>query len=169
MQHRRYVIPTVAVMGVLLAACGSTSGSSTSSTSSSTSSTAAPTVTTSSSQYGEILTSASGVTYYLFTADSHDHSACTGACTQAWHPVIATHPTAGGGAKASLLGTIVLPGGKHQVTYDGHPLYTFIDDSGPHVISGEGIHSFGGVWYVVSPNGSAITGSSSSSSSATGY
>jgi predicted lipoprotein with Yx(FWY)xxD motif len=150
---------SVVAMGFLAAACGSTSSTSSSS------STTSATVSTSSSSYGTILTSGNGVTYYMFTKDEHDASACTGACAQAWHPVIAAHPTVAGSAHASLVGTIVRPGGQHQVTYDGHPLYTFVDDSGPHVVSGEGIHSFGGSWYVLAPSGSPITASTSSSSS----
>jgi predicted lipoprotein with Yx(FWY)xxD motif len=57
---------------------------------------------------------------------------------------------------AKLLGTIKVKGG-NEVTYDKHPLYTFVSDVKPGVISGEGNTSFGGAWWVVSPSGSAIT------------
>ncbi|ACU53054.1 secreted repeat of unknown function [Acidimicrobium ferrooxidans DSM 10331] len=166
--HVRSVVTVgvLASLGVVLAACGSTSSTSTSAKTSSSSATVA----TSSSSYGTIVTSGSGVTYYVFSADSHDHSACTGSCAAAWHPVLATHPTVGGSAQASLVSTFVRPGGEHQVAYDGHPLYTFVDDSGPHVISGQGINSFGGSWHVIAPSGTPITAaSSSSSSSSSGY
>lgn len=164
--HVRCVVAggVVASLGLLLAACGSTSTSAKTSTSSAT-------VATSTSSYGTIVTSGSGVTFYVFSADSHDRSACTSSCAAAWHPVIAAHPTVGGAAKQSLVSTFVRPGGEHQVAYDGHPLYTFVDDSGPHVISGQGINSFGGSWHVISPGGVPITAaaSSSSSSSSSGY
>jgi hypothetical protein len=57
------------------------------------------------------------------------------------------------------VGTITRSNGQKQVTYDGHPLYTFASDSGPHQITGEGINAFGGYWYVISPSGKPITSS----------
>ncbi len=157
------VVATVSGLSVVLAACGSTSAPSSSHASSS-----PGTVSTSSSSYGTIITSGRGVTYYMFTADSKDHSACTGACAQAWKPVVAAHPTVGGAAQAGLVSTFVRAGGVRQVAYDGHPLYTFISDTGPHVITGEGVHAFGGTWYVLSPSGTPITATSSSTSSSSG-
>ena len=57
---------------------------------------------------------------------------------------------------AKLLGTIKVKGG-NDVTYNGHPLYTYISDVKSGVISGEGNKSFGAPWWVVSPAGNAIT------------
>ncbi|MHB8448919.1 MAG: COG4315 family predicted lipoprotein [Mycobacteriales bacterium] len=65
-------------------------------------------------------------------------------------------PRAGGAAKASLLGTSRRTDGTVQVTYNGHPLYYYSGDSHAGQTNGEGINSFGGYWYVVSPNGQAI-------------
>jgi predicted lipoprotein with Yx(FWY)xxD motif len=42
------------------------------------------------------------------------------------------------------------------VTYYGHPLYYYGGDSKPGQASGEGIHSFGGSWYLVNANGRAV-------------
>ena len=61
-------------------------------------------------------------------------------------------PTAAGKAKASDLGTIK-HGKATQVTYGGHPLYTFRADSKRSPTSGEGVNGF----YLVSPSGSKIT------------
>ncbi len=58
--------------------------------------------------------------------------------------------------KRSLLGTIKVKGGR-DVTYNGHPLYTFVSDSRPGAITGEGNKTFGGPWWVVSAAGNAIT------------
>ncbi len=58
-------------------------------------------------------------------------------------------PTAAGKAKASDLGTIK-HGKATQVTYGGHPLYTFRADSKRSPTSGEGVNGF----YLVSPSGS---------------
>ncbi len=53
--------------------------------------------------------------------------------------------------------------GKTQVTYNGHPLYTFTGDSNPGDTSGQGVNVFGGLWYAVSPSGQQVTGSASNS------
>jgi hypothetical protein len=61
-------------------------------------------------------------------------------------------PKAAGKAKASDLGTIK-HGKATQVTYSGHPLYTFTADTKASPMSGEGVNGFD----VVSPSGSKIT------------
>ena len=70
--------------------------------------------------------------------------------------LVSGKPTAGLGVNAKLLGTITARGG-NEVTYNGWPLYTFVSDVKPGVISGEGNKTFGGPWWLVSPSGSAIT------------
>jgi hypothetical protein len=80
--------------------------------------------------------------------------------------------TASGSAQASDLSTITRSDGTKQVTYDGHPLYYFVGDSGPGTASGQGSDNFGAKWWLVSPAGSDVTGTVSSftpgSGSATG-
>ena len=63
-------------------------------------------------------------------------------------------PTAGEGADESLLGTTERDDGEMQVTYDGHPLYTFASDTAPGDTNGQGV---GEVWYVVDATGKAVT------------
>ena len=46
--------------------------------------------------------------------------------------------------------------GKTQVTYDGHPLYTYAGDSSPGATNGQGQNTFGALWWVVAPNGSVV-------------
>jgi predicted lipoprotein with Yx(FWY)xxD motif len=118
-------------------------------------------ITTASSSAGTFLTSGSGRAIYLWAKDTGGMSACTGACASAWPPVTGT-ATAAGSAKASDLGTITRPDGTKQVTYDGHPLYYFVGDSGPGTASGQGSDNFGAKWWLVSPAGSDITASVSS-------
>ena len=43
------------------------------------------------------------------------------------------------------------------MTYNGHPLYTFVSDSRAGAITGEGNKTFGGPRWVVSAAGNAIT------------
>jgi predicted lipoprotein with Yx(FWY)xxD motif len=162
----RLAVVGLGLAGLALAACGSTS-STTSSTSStakssnaSTISTGATVATSSSSGYGTILTSKAGQTYYVFTGDTKGKSNCTGACAKAWPPVTGS-PTVSGGASSKLVGSITRSNGQKQVTYNGHPLYTFASDGGPHQVNGEGINAFGGYWYVISPAGKPVTSSGS--------
>jgi hypothetical protein len=77
-------------------------------------------------------------------------------------------PTAGSGANASMLGTTPRSDGKPQVTYNGHPLYTYSGDQNPGDTNGEGISAFGGLWYAVSAVGKQVVGQASRSSSSGG-
>jgi predicted lipoprotein with Yx(FWY)xxD motif len=160
---------------LLVAACSSASSSpvATSSTSAaaapasssaaagaSTGASGATVITTASSPAGTFLTDGSGRAVYLWVKDTGDTSACTGACAGAWPPVTTTGtPTASGGAMASDLGTITRSDGSKQVTYDGHPLYYFVGDSGPGTAAGQGSDGFGAKWWLVSPAGSDVTAS----------
>jgi predicted lipoprotein with Yx(FWY)xxD motif len=103
---------------------------------------------------------------YLWVADTANHSNCSGACAQAWPPLLTKGtPTATGGAMAAHLGTITRSDGTKQVTYDGHPLYFFAGDPSSGTTHGQGSDSFGAKWWLVAPTGTAITASSTSSSS----
>jgi predicted lipoprotein with Yx(FWY)xxD motif len=107
---------------------------------------------------GKILVDSQGRTLYLFKKDSRGRSACSGECAKFWPPLgVAGKPTAGSGINASKLGTISRSGGKRQVTYNGHPLYTFLQDSRPGQTNGQGVTAFGATWLVVSPAGNQIT------------
>ena len=120
-----------------------------------------------SSADGQILVDGSGRTLYLFEADTSSTSTCNGACASAWPPEITTGKPTSTGLNASLLGTSVRADKTTQVTYKGHPLYRFADDSKPGDINGQGATAFGGKWYVVSPSGTAITTTPTASASAT--
>lgn len=118
---------------------------------------AAPTISVRSTAYGKILVNGKGDTLYLWAKDKNDKSACSGGCLAVWPFVlISGKPTAGSGVNAKLHGTIKVKGG-NEVTYNKHPLYTYISDVKPGIISGEGNKSFGAPWWVVSTAGDAIT------------
>jgi predicted lipoprotein with Yx(FWY)xxD motif len=163
----------VAVPLVALAAagCGSSSGSSSASTpAAKPAGPSSATVSVASTGLGKILVDSQGHTLYLWAKDSGTKSACSGECATAWPPLRTSgKPTAGGGAKPSLLGTTPRSDGKAQVTYGGHPLYGFEGDSAPGDTNGQRSNGFGAPWYVVSPAGSQITSASSSSVSNNGY
>ena len=120
-------------------------------------------ITTATASGGTFLVTSSGRAVYLWAKDTGDMSACTGACAGAWPPVTTTGTvTASGGAKASEIGTITRSDGTKQVTYDGHPLYFFVGDTGPGTASGQGSDNFGAKWWLVAPNGSDVTAAVSS-------
>ena len=58
--------------------------------------------------------------------------------------------------KSSLLATTKRKDGKLQVTYKGHPLYTFLLDKKPGQTAGEGSTNFGAAWYALAPSGATI-------------
>jgi predicted lipoprotein with Yx(FWY)xxD motif len=131
----------------------------------------AATVGVENSSLGKILDDSKGDTLYLFKKDSSTTSTCTGACASAWPPLrVSGKPVAGTGASASMLGTSPRSDGKPQVTYNGHPVYTFTGDQSPGDTSGQGVNAFGARWYAVSPAGNQVTGTASSSGGGgTGY
>jgi len=108
---------------------------------------------------GEVLVDGSGFTVYAFSRDGKGKDRCvtTNGCTAVW-PILRTHgtPRAGHGVKRSLLGTIRLRGGITQVTYAGHPLYTYSLDVSPGSTDYVGTPEFRGVWRAVKPSGRVV-------------
>lgn len=155
--------------GLLLAACGG-GGSSVSSpgttakTPSTTAKATSGTVNVADSKLGKILVDANGRTLYAFDHDTPTTSACTTAngCAGLWPPLMASSPAAGSGVTASMLS--VLAGGS-QVVYNGHPLYTFAQDTAPGDVKGQNFA--GNIWHVVSPAGQTITAALPASTPAT--
>jgi predicted lipoprotein with Yx(FWY)xxD motif len=152
----------VALVGLIAAACGSSTPNATAK--STTTTAAAPGGATggsagavvasavSSAKIGSsILVNSAGMSLYKFSADSAGMSACAGSCAAAWPPLTVasgTTPKGGSGATGTF-GTINRSDGTRQVTYDGHPLYTFSGDSSAGDVNGQNITSDGGTWTVV--------------------
>ena len=115
------------------------------------------TVSTATSKLGRILVDERGRTLYLFERDPRGRSSCAGTCARYWPPLL-THgkPTAGRNARQTLLGVIRRSNGTRQVTYAGHPLYRFVQDTGPGQTNGQDLHDFGAGWYVLSQAGTKI-------------
>ena len=106
---------------------------------------------------GRTLVDAKGRTLYLFEADKSNASNCSGACLSIWPPLTSgAKPQAKGGVLAAKIGTISNTGGKHQVTYNGHPLYYYVGDQKPGDTKGQGLNQFGAEWYVLAPTGNKI-------------
>lgn len=97
------------------------------------------------------------MTVYLFEADKGGTSSCSGGCASAWPPVTTTGaPSASGAASSAQLSTITRPDGSKQVTYNGHPLYYFVQDKASGETTGQGVKAFGASWYVLAPSGKKI-------------
>jgi len=147
---------------IALTACGggsSSSGTTGSSGGSTSVSSARSAVSSWRSAYGAILVNGKGDALYAFSADTAKKSACANSCAAIWAPLdVSGVPKLAPGLNTSLLGDVVRADGSHQLTYGGHPLYTYQADTGPHFVNGQGLKSFGGTWYVVSAtNGKLIT------------
>jgi predicted lipoprotein with Yx(FWY)xxD motif len=103
---------------------------------------------------GMVLVDSNGMTVYDFHKDKGTTSSCYGACAQAWPPVLTEgEPTVGNGASASKLGTTERKDGTTQITYAGHPLYTFIEDQKPGETNGNDVSGFGAQWYALKGSG----------------
>jgi len=124
---------------------------------------------------GTILVDPHGRTLYLFEKDANGMSACDAACLGYW-PAYTSRavPRAGKGVRQSLLRLAAPQHGLRQVTYAGHPLYTFVGDKQSGQTTGEGLSDFGGGWDVLAASGQKIeksndTGSGNGYSSGRGY
>jgi predicted lipoprotein with Yx(FWY)xxD motif len=108
---------------------------------------------------GMLLVNRSSFTIYAFSKDRRNHDACQKIklCLQAWPPVTSAQmPVAGKGVKAALLGTIKLKNGQRQVTYAGHPLYTYVGDNRPRETNFVNILQFGGRWPALDAAGKKV-------------
>lgn len=105
-------------------------------------------------ELGPILVDSNGMTLYDFHKDKGAKSACYGACAKNWPPLTSdSPPRVGNGAKQSLLGTTARRDGTTQVTYAGHPLYTYVGDAKPGDANGNDVDAFGAEWYALRANG----------------
>ena len=112
------------------------------------------------SRVGKILVTSKGFTIYVFTADTKNHDNCQNKphCLGSWAPVLTKgKPVAGAGVHQSLLGTTKLKSGSVQVTYNGHPLYTYIGDTQKHETSYVNFPQFGGKWRAINAAGKEVT------------
>jgi predicted lipoprotein with Yx(FWY)xxD motif len=97
-----------------------------------------------------ILVDAKGLPLYYYQADTAKKSLVSGELARLWPPLLSAKPTATG-TQGKLTALKVANG--HQVTYNGHFLYTFIDDSPGHA-TGQGVSNF----FLATPRLKAIGG-----------
>ena len=177
----RKTFPALAALALIaalaIAGCGSSSSDSSSSnsggaygsggesttkpasTKASSSGTAAVVTAASAPKLGRIIVDSKGFTLYDFHKDKGTTSSCYGGCAKVWPPLISEgNPEAGEGAMASKLGTTERKDGTLQVTYAGHPLYTYTADTKPGDAKGNDFSSFGAEWYALQPSGEEAEG-----------
>jgi predicted lipoprotein with Yx(FWY)xxD motif len=107
------------------------------------------------SDLGDILTDADGMTIYYFANDTEGVSNCADECLENWPIVVVDgEPTAGDGVDAEL-GTIEAADGSTQLTVNGFPAYYFAGDASAGDVMGQGV---GDVWWVFGADGEPIEG-----------
>jgi predicted lipoprotein with Yx(FWY)xxD motif len=159
----------LAALVALAAGCGGGGATAATPAPPKTSSGQAATVGVAKTGLGQVLVNSQGRTIYLFKGDQGTKSACTGACAAAWPPVqVQGKPTVGSGVNASLVGTTKRPEGTTQVTYNGHPLYLFAQDTKAGETNGQGVSAFGASWFALNSSGNQASGTSSSSGGSPG-
>ena len=106
---------------------------------------------------GTVLVDAKGRTLYLFEKDKPTASTCNGSCAAVWPPLTSTGaPAAGHGVLKGKLGSVKRSDGSAEVTYAGHPLYTYAGDTKAGQVKGQGLDQFGAEWYVLNPSGQKV-------------
>jgi predicted lipoprotein with Yx(FWY)xxD motif len=95
-----------------------------------------------STSIGNVLVDASGRTVYELVGDSTSHPTCTGACLSIWPPV-------------KTNGT--------QVVVNGHPVYTFAEDTASGQTKGQNVTDQWGKWLALDASGNPISGSTTPS------
>jgi predicted lipoprotein with Yx(FWY)xxD motif len=106
---------------------------------------------------GTVLVDSKGKALYSPAQEQDGTIRCTGSCTSIWIPL--TLPTGRNAPTAASdvpgkLSVVKRPDGKRQVTWNGRPLYTFAEDTGPGSVMGNGAtDKFSGMsftWHVAS-------------------
>jgi predicted lipoprotein with Yx(FWY)xxD motif len=96
---------------------------------------------------------------YTFSGDQGYGTSCAAnvTCARAWPPAYTNGTPGASGVSASSIGSVGVPGGLSQITWNGHPLYLFSNEGfaptsnggASPVGSGNGIKAFGGTFSLV--------------------
>jgi predicted lipoprotein with Yx(FWY)xxD motif len=99
----------------------------------------------------QILVDEKGMSLYYLSSDTATSSACTGGCASAWPPLLSDAAPKAPASVTGKLATVKTANGS-QVSYNGHLLYRFADDSKPSDVQGEGVKGpQNGIWHVATP------------------
>jgi predicted lipoprotein with Yx(FWY)xxD motif len=105
-----------------------------------------------STKLGNVYATSDGMTVYEFKKDHpHSHkSTCYGECATLWPPIAAP----AGFKPFKPWGIAIRKGGEKELTYQGYPLYTWVKDTKPGDVTGQGVK---GVWRVAKPGKTQIS------------
>jgi predicted lipoprotein with Yx(FWY)xxD motif len=123
------------------------------------------TLSTGSTSLGTVLTTPQGLTLYYFAPEKGSVVVCTGTCATNWPPLKASGAETKPSNVTGTLGTVALPDGSMQVTYNGWPLHTYAGDTAAGQTNGQGV---GGKWFAATPSlspGGAATAAATSNPS----
>jgi predicted lipoprotein with Yx(FWY)xxD motif len=189
MHNRWWIGPGLAAAALVVAACGTNGGStdpaasnppayspavSSPAAASQANATSSVMIKRKNTTKGTVLANAQGRTLYWFALDTSKKSNCNASCATYWQPVIGTAVAAPGTTLPHGFGTIKRADGQTQVTYDGHPLYTYSGDTAAGQVNGNDVNASGGLWWAMTPSGREIGSNpapapaASSSSTSTG-
>jgi predicted lipoprotein with Yx(FWY)xxD motif len=152
--------PRIIMAGVGLAALAAAGGITAASAggTAAASATGAATVRTASAavagQTETILVNSQGLPLYIYRPDTVTESRVTSGLARLWPPL--TSPAVAGAGVTGKVAVLKDVSGE-QVTYNGHPLYTFVDDLAGQV-TGQGVQNF----FVATPGIASITMSAGS-------
>jgi predicted lipoprotein with Yx(FWY)xxD motif len=108
-----------------------------------------------------VLVIASGQALYYNDQDVSTSIACVGDCAKVWHPLTrpAGVPLTLGPAVIGVMSTVQRADGTTQITYNGHPLYTFTVDGQGHLTGDGTLDSFFGKafsWHAATASGQPL-------------
>ena len=106
-----------------------------------------------STDLGDVLVDADGLTLYGFTKDEDGSPTCEGDCADAWPPLLVDGEELPEGLDPEVFSVVERPDGSLQLKAGKWPLYRFAGDSEPGDTNGQGS---GGVWFVVDPHGGLL-------------
>jgi predicted lipoprotein with Yx(FWY)xxD motif len=136
---------------IIFAACGGSDGGGSSGGASGSTDTAT-TVASKRIDGRSVLVDADGNALYTSEQEAGGMVRCTGACLQFWEPLTIRGGQPSGSVTGGTLGVLERPDGKTQVTFNGDPVYRFVEDSSG-TVKGDGLaDAFEGqdfTWHVV--------------------
>jgi predicted lipoprotein with Yx(FWY)xxD motif len=114
---------------------------------------AAAPVTSAEVDAGTILVDQNGLSLYGFLDDTDGLPTCTGACADAWPPVLVESATLPAGLDPEVFSVVDGADGTFQLKAGVWPLYRFAGDAEAGDINGQGS---GAVWFLARPDGGLI-------------
>jgi predicted lipoprotein with Yx(FWY)xxD motif len=158
MRRLSFIGSIAAAAALLIAGCGGGSSNSSPNTTTKSPSGTALVNSANTASLGDIVVGPNGRTLYLFRKDTGPNSTCSGACAAQWPPLTTSGSvTSSGNVSMTALKTTRRSDGKMQVTFHGHPLYYYAGDTAPGMSNGQGLNTYGGLWYALSPSGQEVT------------